>query len=117
MNSDFTIFSKLIGNHLVIETSGYINIHGGESIAKVANSHIALGVNQIILNLTNSRVINSIGISILLEIIEKLQSVDGTLYFTNLSPTIEKTFTIMGIFQYAEKSESVDSILQLSDSK
>ncbi|NCP85351.1 MAG: STAS domain-containing protein [Bacteroidetes bacterium] len=117
MNSDFTIYSKLIHNHLVIETSGYINIHGGDSIAKVAFSHIDLGVKKIILNLGHSKVINSVGISILIEIIEKLQAVDGTLYFTNMSPTIEKTFTIMGIFNYAEKSDTVDSILQLSNSK
>jgi anti-anti-sigma factor len=116
MKSDFSIHSKLINEHLVIETNGYINIHGGESIAKVASSYIDSGVTKIILNLANSKVINSIGISLLIEVIEKLQVVNGTLYFTNMSPTIEKTFTIMGLFIFAQKSETVDAILQQSNS-
>jgi anti-anti-sigma factor len=111
MNTDFTIYSKVVNNHLVIETTGYINIDGGESISKIAFSHIDLGIKKIVLNLENSRVINSVGISILIEILERLQEVDGILYFTNLSPTIEKTFTIMGLFKYAQKAGTIDEII------
>ena len=35
---------------------------------------------------------------------------EGKLYFTNLDPAIEKTFTIMGLFQFAEKVDSIDEI-------
>ena len=31
--------------------------------------------------------------------------------FTNLDPTIEKTFKIMGLFQFAEVADSIDSAL------
>lgn len=116
MNAEFSITSKVVKNHLVIETNGYINIHGGEAIAKVAFSHINLGIKKVILNLAQSKVINSVGISFLIEIIDKLHQVDGTLYFTNLSPTMNKTFTIMGLFNYAGKAETVNEIIYLSDS-
>jgi anti-anti-sigma regulatory factor len=45
--------------------------------------------------------------------IEKLNETNGKLVFTNLDPTIEKTFTIMGLFQFAEKANNVDEALKL----
>ncbi len=54
---------------------------------------------------------NSIGISHLIEVIEKLSQSDGKLVFTNLDPTIEKTFSIMGLFQFAEKADNVEAAL------
>ena len=54
-----------------------------------------------LLNLENSKVVNSIGVSILIEIIEKLQDVDGQLGYYNLAPIVEKTFNIMGLTKYS----------------
>ena len=45
--------------------------------------------------------VNSIGVSILIEIIEKLQEVNGKLGYFNLAPIVEKTFTIMGLTRYS----------------
>ena len=59
-----------------------------------------------------SKVINSIGISYLLEVIEKLNESNGKLIFINLDPTIDKTLNIMGLFQFAEKADSIDSALK-----
>ncbi len=40
---------------------------------------------------------NSIGISILIEIIEEILNKNGRLAFSNLTPTVAKTFKIMGL--------------------
>lgn len=109
MSSEFNIVSELHDKILVLKTDGYINNIGGEKIVEEFGKHN--GIKKLILNLENSKVVNSIGISHLIEVIEKLNQVDGKLVFTNLDPTIEKTFTIMGLFQFAEKAESVDSAL------
>ena len=70
--SDFTLTSKNKDGLLIIETNGYLNNIGGEEIAKVCNENIDSGTKKILLNLENSKVVNSIGVSILIEIIEKL---------------------------------------------
>lgn len=111
MSKDFSLSSEVKKSHLVIKTDGYINVTGGERIAEESYKHIDDGVTKIILDLENSRVVNSIGISILIEIIEKLEEVGGKLYFTNLTPTVEKTFKIMGLFKYAEQVDSVDAAI------
>jgi anti-sigma B factor antagonist len=85
----------------VIYTDGYINNQGGEEIAKVAYKLIDEGYKSLLLNLSGTKIVNSIGISILIEIIEKMLEVEGRLAFCNLTPTIDKTFHIMGLAQYS----------------
>ena len=85
----------------VVYTEGYINNQGGEEIARVAYGLIDDGEKCILLNLAGTKIVNSIGISILIEIIEKMIEIDGKLAFCSLTPTIEKTFHIMGLAQYA----------------
>ena len=84
----------------VIHTDGYINNQGGEEIARVAYELIDEGYTHLLLNLAKTKIVNSIGISILIEIIEKMIEIKGRLSFCELTPTIDKTFHIMGLAQY-----------------
>jgi anti-anti-sigma factor len=111
MDQEFSLTSELRGNRLVIATSGYVNNIGGEAIAAEFNRHFANGVKEVVVNLAGSRVVNSIGMSFLLEILEKLQDSDGKLVFTNLDPAVDKMLTIMGIFNMAGKAADVDEAL------
>ena len=89
------------GRFAVIHTDGYINNLAGEKIGECAKALIAEGFLRLVINMEKSTVINSIGISILIEVIERMQDIRGTLAFCNLTKTIAKTFTIMGLAQYA----------------
>ena len=84
----------------VIYTDGYINNQGGEEIARFAYELLDEGYKSLLLNLEKTKIVNSIGISILIEIIERLIEIEGKLAFCNLTPTIDKTFHIMGLAQY-----------------
>lgn len=110
MSTEFNLTTELHDKTLVIITNGYINSAGGEQIVKEFEKYAE--VKKLILNLENSKVVNSIGISHLIEVIERLNQVNGKLIFTNLDSTIEKTFSIMGLFQFADKSDSVESALK-----
>ena len=100
----------------VIYTDGYINNQGGEEIAKVAYELIGEGYKSLLLNLAGTKIVNSIGISILIEIIEKIIEIEGKLAFCNLTPTINKTFHIMGLAQYTSIfDEENGAIEHLSD--
>ncbi len=98
----------------VIYTEGYINNQGGEEIAREAFKLIEDGEKTLLLNLSGTKIVNSIGISILIEIIEKMLDIEGRLAFCSLTPTIEKTFHIMGLTQYAsifpDEESAVDEL-------
>ena len=85
----------------LIAAAGYINNEGGQAIADAAFELIGKGCSTLLIDLEGTRIINSIGVSILLEIMEKLLEENGALAFCNLTPTISKTFEIMGLVQYA----------------
>ncbi len=89
------------GELAVLEVAGYINNEGGEAIASEARTLLDGGCRALLLDLHATRIINSIGISLLLEVLERTLEVKGTLAFCCLTPSIAKTFQIMGLGQYA----------------
>ena len=112
MSIDFKLVTELHDKTLVLKTEGYINLTAGEQIIEEFSKHFSGGINRLIMDLEKSRVVNSIGVSCLIEIVEKLIQVNGKLFFINLDPSIEKTFDLMGLFQFAEKADTVDSALK-----
>ena len=98
----------------ILYTKGYINNVGGEEIANRAYELMDQGVRTLLLNLRETKIVNSIGISILIEIIEKMLEIEGKLGFCCLTPTIEKTFHIMGLAQYAPiYSDEASAVAQI----
>lgn len=110
MKMDFNLTSNVNNDVLIMKTEGYINNDGGEKISQEFEKHFANGINKVLIDMKDSKVVNSIGISYLIEIIEKLSDKNGTLYFCNMDTAIEKTFTIMGLFQFAKKVDSANDI-------
>ncbi len=103
--TDFHVDVVKSADFAVLRSHGYINNLGGEKIAEECYRMMDQSINRFIVNLDGSKVVNSIGISILIEIIEKVMEKKGRLAFSNLTPTIAKTFRIMGLLQYAELFE------------
>jgi len=101
MLDSFTVDIRREGPVWVFSTHGYINNVGGETIAKRFEEAHADGGSKYLFDLGDSKIINSIGVSFLIEILERILETNGTMAFCNCAPIIEKTFKIMGIMQYA----------------
>lgn len=113
----FSLSTEEKSGVVVIRTNGYINNVAGEQIADVCFKKIDEGGNKFLLDLENSSIVNSIGVSIIIEIIEKLQDVDGYIGYFNLAPIVAKTFKIMGLVQYSTIYESEDEALADMEAK
>jgi len=98
-------------NGAVLYTKGYINNVGGEEIAVRAYELMDADVRTLLLNLRETKIVNSIGISILIEIIEKMIDKGGTIAFCCLTPVIHKTFQIMGLANYARIFDNEDAAM------
>jgi anti-anti-sigma factor len=99
-------------NGAVLYTKGYINNVGGEEIAVRAYELMDAGVRTLLLNLRDTKIVNSIGISILIEIIEKMIDKGGKIAFCCLTPVIHKTFQIMGLANYAMIFDNEDAAMK-----
>ncbi|MCU1246464.1 MAG: anti-anti-sigma factor [Acidobacteria bacterium] len=101
MNEELRVVIDRRPNGAILYTKGYINNVGGEEIANRAYELMDQGALNLLLNLRETKIVNSIGISILIEIIEKMMDKGGKIGFCCLTPVIMKTFQIMGLAQYA----------------
>lgn len=106
--ADFKLQVKEVQAVTIIATEGYLNNEGGEMIYNLCTAKMSEGKNKFLLNLAGTKVVNSIGVSLVIEVIEKLQEIDGRIGYYNLTPIIEKTFNIMGLTKYSTIFETED---------
>ncbi|KAF1080110.1 MAG: anti-anti-sigma factor [Candidatus Rifleibacterium amylolyticum] len=102
MSEEFSLTHQVDDNVLIIRTNGYLNDLGAEQVDEICSEHLEKSINKIVINLEQSPLINSIGISILIGVIEAIEESEGALAFTNLTPTNRKTFEMMGLLQFAQ---------------
>lgn len=90
----------MIDDTAVIYPQGYLNNLTGETLVQECTSLIDKGTKKIIISFNDTELVNSIGISMLLLIIEKLMSTGGILCFTDMSQTLQDTFGMLGLTRY-----------------
>lgn len=98
--NNFKVLSRTVGGAAIIHPQGYLNNLAGEGLVDECNRFIEKGVTRIILNFGETNFINSIGVSLLLGIIEKLRECNGVLCFSNLSSAHKDTFEMLGITEH-----------------
>jgi anti-anti-sigma factor len=81
----------------IIRVAGYLNQTGGEEIYQVCTRLLDDGVKDLLINLAECSLVNSVGISCLIEVLEKLDANGGHLAFCHATATIGKTLRIMGL--------------------
>jgi anti-anti-sigma factor len=94
--------AELIDGIYYIQTSGYFNQELGQNVLKKCTEEMANGHAHFLIDMKDSKMVNSIGVSMLIEVIEKLEELDGSLSFCSLAPVVDKTFKIMGLVKYAK---------------
>jgi anti-anti-sigma factor len=96
----FSVVSRLEGDAAVIYPKGYLNNLSGESLVVECGLYIGKGITKIVVNFSETDLINSIGISMLLQIIEDLKNIKGTICCTNMSKFLRDTFEMLGLIQH-----------------
>lgn len=96
----------------VIYPRGYLNNLSGEGLVNECERHARSGVTKIIVNFRETDLINSIGISFLLCVMEDLQNAGGTLCFTEMKKVHLDTFEMLGLTKYFLFFPDEDAALQ-----
>jgi len=101
MRDKFDVKVQKKDDYAIMYTDGYLNQLAGEKLKKESFDLIDKGYVKIVINLQKTGLVNSVGISILIDIIERLREEGGVLHFCCLTPLITKTFRIMGLTQFS----------------
>ena len=100
------------GKVAIVTAPSYVNEKSAEAISEECSGLINDGVSLVLIDMRDCRMVNSVGVAIIIEIIEVLGEQGGGLSFCSLSETIAKTFQIMGLLQLTAIFESEEDALQ-----
>ena len=96
---------------VAVPAPDYIDGQRGQKLLEVCLRLLENGVNHLAVNLEQTRVVNSVGVSRLIELVEAFAEQPGTtLAFCTTNPLISKTFRIMGLAQKASLFDSVEDL-------
>ena len=103
---------KVVEGTVVIYPGPYLNQLKGECIEGRCQELLARGVRHIVINFEETELINSIGISILLGVIEAVNEARGMLMLSNLSASNRELFQMLGLMSHIRVEETEQSALK-----
>jgi Ca-activated chloride channel homolog len=113
--SAFEIRTRLTEDAAVVYPGAYLNQLRGERIEMVCQELLDRGVRRIVINFEETELINSIGISILLGVIETVNNARGGLVLSNLNESNRELFEMLGLGSHVEMADTEElALLRLS---
>ena len=88
----------------------YIDGAQGQKLLDAASIALRNGVVHLALDLSGTRVVNSVGVSRLIEIVETFGSADGEVAICTSQPIVTKTLQIMGLAAKVRMFGSLDEM-------
>jgi anti-anti-sigma factor len=101
----------MIDGVAVIYPGPYLNQLRGEVVERQCQELMGHGVRRIIVNFSETELINSIGISILLSVIEAVNENRGSLVLSNLGPTNRELFDMLGLLSHVDVEDTEEKAL------
>lgn len=105
------IKAKVLEGAAVIYPGQYLNQLKGESIESHCRQLLSEGVRRLVINFQETEFINSIGISILLGVIETVGEAEGTLLLSNMSSSNRELFEMLGLTSQVRIAETEEIAL------
>ncbi len=95
----------------IVYVNGYLNSLLGEEVERVIQQLVNAGGQRVLLNFEGTKLINSIGISFIIGIVERMMERNGMMAFCSLSPINRELFQITGVARYVKSFDTEDEAL------
>lgn len=95
--SRFRTTTEKLPDAVVVRVRGYLSSQGGERLEEEVDRLLENGNRNIVINFSATDLVNSVGVSILIGVIEKTKRVRCRLTFVGLTPVNEEIFRLMGL--------------------
>lgn len=95
-----TLATRNVGDAVVIYAAEYLNKTNGERIEREVAHKLNEGFRRLIINFQDTNVVNSIGISILLGLVDLASKHEASLVFSNVSEHPRQLFEMLGLTRH-----------------
>lgn len=109
------IVTTRVGTIAVIYAGDYLNKPSGERIERECRIHFSSGSQSLVINFRETKIVNSIGISILIGIIEASKEAGSTLVFSEVNQQTLSLFDMLGITKHVKLARTEQEALSIVD--
>jgi anti-anti-sigma factor len=108
--------SHCVGNTAVVYASDYLNKLTGEKIERECKRQLESGCRALVINFCDTELVNSIGVSILLAIIDVAEKNGARVVFSDLNNETIQLFELLGLTRHVGLArDEAEALLSLSD--
>jgi anti-anti-sigma factor len=98
--------SRCIGATAVIYATDYLNKLSGERIERECRRQLEAGCSALVINFRDTELVNSIGVSILLGVIDAAESAGAQLIFSDVNHQTVELFELLGLTRHVALAAS-----------
>jgi anti-anti-sigma regulatory factor len=108
--------SERSGDIAIIYASDYLNKLSGERVERECRAHLGAGCRALVVDFKNTGLVNSIGVSIMLGVIDAAERAGAPLVFSNVNAQAAQLFEILGLTRHAALAkDETDALALLSE--
>lgn len=108
--------SHCVGTTAVVYASDYLNKLTGEKIERECRRQLDCGCRALVIDFSDTKLVNSIGISILLGIIDVAEKNGAKIVFSDVNMQTVQLFEMLGLTRHvALAKDEREALLTLSD--
>ncbi len=90
------------GRKATVYAGDYLNKLTGEVIERECRQKLADGCTEIVVNFSKTEIVNSIGVSILLGVIDSAKSSGARVVFSDLNQSTIELFDMLGVTKHVD---------------
>ena len=109
----FFVKSRCVGTAAVVYASDYLNKTSGERIERECKRQLDSGCRALVIDFHGTEIVNSIGISILLDIIDVAEKCGAQLIFSDVNNQTISLFDVLGLTRHVALANDEHAALTL----
>ena len=105
--------ARRAGDTAIIYASDYLNKPSGERIERECKRQLESGCRALVINFRDTELVNSIGVSILMGVIDVVEQNSARLIFSDVNNHTANLFEMLGLTRHVSLAKDEDEALSL----
>lgn len=105
------VHSRSDGDLAIIYAGDYLNKLSGERIERECRRQLEAGCRALVINFRDTSLVNSIGVSILLSVIDAVSNTGAQLIFSDVNQQTVQLFEMLGLTRHVALAKDEDEAL------
>ncbi len=108
--------ARCVGDTAIIYASDYLNKLSGERIERECRRQLDEGRRAVVINFRDTELVNSIGVSILMGVIDAAEQTKAQVIFSDVNAHTASLFEMLGLTRHVQIAKDEDEALSIVSS-